>query len=149
MPDVDRWARQPRYVQDLVWGSDEPSRIMLALWTESAPPLPSPPVHELSNQMSLKTIHENPHLFKIVTPVDVDRLELLLDLHPNRPLVHSICRGFCHGFWPWAITDGVERPSIIDNSFCPLLKALCANNGILRLYLGGSHRHLDQTYYLE
>jgi hypothetical protein len=114
---VDRWARRPRYVRDLVWADNEPTRMTLAAWTESAPPLPSPPANELSNPIALQTIRDNPHLFKIITPVDVDRLELLLSSHPNRPLVISICRGFRVGFWPWAVTEGIERPLTVDNSF--------------------------------
>jgi len=120
VPPVDRWAHRPRYARDLVWADNEPPRVTLAAWTESALPLSSPPANELSNEVALKTIRENPHLFKIVTPIDVDRLEHLLNSHPNRPLVHSICQGFRDGFWPWAITDGVERPLIVDNSFRPI-----------------------------
>lgn len=117
---VDRWARRPRYVRDLVWADDEPTRTTLAAWTESAPPLPSPPENELSNPIALRTIYDNPHLFKIVTPIDVDRLELLLSSHPNRPLVISICHGFRMGFWPWAMMEGIEQPLTVDNSFRPL-----------------------------
>ncbi|KIM85547.1 hypothetical protein PILCRDRAFT_65877, partial [Piloderma croceum F 1598] len=84
------------------------------------PPLPSPPVNELNNSVALNTIHENPHLFKIVTPIDVDRLELLLTPHPNRPGVNSVCCGLREGFWPWAATDGISRPLIVDNSDRPL-----------------------------
>ena len=50
----------------------------------------------------------------------MDRLEHLLTLHPNRAFVHSVCRGFREGFWPWAVTDGVVRPPVVDNSFRPL-----------------------------
>ena len=68
-PAVDRWARRPCYVQDLVWVDNKPPLVTLAVWTESAPSLPSPPANELSNEVALKTIHENPHLFKIVLTV--------------------------------------------------------------------------------
>jgi hypothetical protein len=43
VPPVDRWARRPRYVRDLVWADNEPPRVTLAAWIESALPLPSPP----------------------------------------------------------------------------------------------------------
>jgi hypothetical protein len=120
VPSVDRWALRPRYARDLVWADDIPIHTTLVAWTESAPPLPSPPSNELLNPIALKTIEDHPDLFKIVTPVDVDHLEHLLTAHPNRPLVSSICRGFREGFWPWAITEGVERPLIVDNSTRPL-----------------------------
>jgi hypothetical protein len=120
VPGIDRWAKRPRYVRDLVWADGELTQMTLAAWTENAPPLPPPPANELSNTTALKTIRDNPHLFKIVTPVDVDRLELLLRPHPNPPLVSSVCHGFRVGFWPWAVTEGVERPLLVDNSFWPL-----------------------------
>ena len=117
---VDRWAHRPHYARDFIWGDSEQPRVTLAMWTESAQPLPSPPANELTNAVAIKTIEENPHLFKIVTPINVDRLELLLASHPNRSFVFSLCHGFRHGFWPWAVTEGVERPLIVDNSFRPL-----------------------------
>ena len=117
---ADRWANQPHYVRDLVWADDKPYRMNLAAWTESVLPLPSPPANELNNTVALKTIRDNPHLFKIVTPVDIDCLEQLLTLHPNRALVHSLCSGFRDCFWPWAITEDVNCPLVVNNSFRPL-----------------------------
>jgi len=52
--------------------------------------------------------------------VDVDRLESLLTPHPNRPAIASMCHGLRVGFWPWAITEGVPRPLVVDNSSRPL-----------------------------
>jgi len=118
---ADRWAHRPRYVRDFVWTDEAPSRATLATWTESMPPLPLPPINELNNSIALNTIHDNPRLFKIVTPINVDRLELLLTSHPNRLGVDSVCRGLREGFWPWAVTDGVPRPLLVDNSDRPLM----------------------------
>jgi hypothetical protein len=61
--DTDRWANRPRYVRDLVWADDEATRMTLVVWTESAPPLPTPPANELDNVVALTTIQDNPHLF--------------------------------------------------------------------------------------
>lgn len=116
----ERWANRPRYVRDLVWASDEPSRTTLALYTESMPSIPSPPENEMSNTIALDTIKNYPHLFKIVTPINIDRFQSLLTNHPNRPLVDSVCRGLHEGFWPYAITQGSQRPCIVDNSYRPL-----------------------------
>jgi len=71
-----------------------------ANWTIYAPPLPPPPDVELANPVVISTIKSHPHLFKIVTPINVDRFEDLLSAHPNQPLVQSICQGLRHGFWP-------------------------------------------------
>jgi hypothetical protein len=110
---VDR----PRYARDLIWADNEPTRTTLAMATESMSPLPGPPENELSNQVALETIRQNPHLFKIVTPIDVDQFESLLDTHPNRSLIRSISRGLREGFWPWADTSDPSLPETWDNSF--------------------------------
>lgn len=84
------------------------------------PPLPSVPANELLNAAALCTICEHLHLFCIVTPINIDRLEYLLNSHPNRPFILSVIHGFHTGFWPWAVTEGIDRPLIVDNSFHPL-----------------------------
>ncbi|KAG2742510.1 hypothetical protein P692DRAFT_201842064 [Suillus brevipes Sb2] len=62
----------------------------MSLWTESAEPLPRPPLAEFSNEAALSTITSNLHLFKVSTPINVDRFENLL----------TIAR-----VWPWADTQ--------------------------------------------
>ncbi|TFY81466.1 hypothetical protein EWM64_g2543 [Hericium alpestre] len=76
-----------------------------------ASPLPGLPAAELMNEPALRTIAENSTLFKIVTPVDVNRFEALLVNHPNRPFVDSILHGLRHGFWPCAGADLDKYPS--------------------------------------
>ena len=51
------------------------------------------------------TIRSRPDLFKIITPIKVDRLEHLLANHPNRPFVESLLQSLKVGFWPWADTS--------------------------------------------
>src|SRR5258708_36895081 len=57
----------------------------------------------------MNTIHSYPHLFPIITPVDVDRFELLLHNHPNTALISSVCHGLRSGFWPFAIMEKPEN----------------------------------------
>ncbi|KAF6742773.1 hypothetical protein DFP72DRAFT_829673, partial [Ephemerocybe angulata] len=76
-------------------------------WTTIAPPLPSPPIEVLSDPAVSKTIAENPDLFQIITPIDIDAFELALDSHPNQTFCHSVVRSLRDGFWPFAsIPDG-------------------------------------------
>ena len=91
---------QPKYLRYNSWREEHTFSLCTADWTLTAPPIPPPPQHELANPIAAKTIQENPHLFKIVTPINVDRFEELLKTHPNRPFVDSVCRGLCEGFWP-------------------------------------------------
>lgn len=90
----------------MVWGNRAKSLSGTALWTETAEPLPHPPTLEFSNDIALTTIKQNPHLFKVSTPINVDRFENLLTFthHPNLPFVMSICLGLRERFWPWADT---------------------------------------------
>jgi len=59
---------------------------------------------------------DHPELFKIVTPINVDRFKELLCDHPNQPFVSSVCRALRCGFWPWADTSDTTYPLINDNS---------------------------------
>ncbi len=59
---------------------------------------------EYENVAALTTLHENPHLFKITTPIDIGAFESALAQHPNQPFVKSVMIGLHEGFWPWANT---------------------------------------------
>ena len=85
-------------------------------WTETAEPLPSPPDAEFDNLEALSTIQTYPHLFRITTPINVDRFQSLLSSHPNQPFVLSVCRGLREGFWPFANTHYGEWQLTWDNS---------------------------------
>ncbi len=53
----------------------------------------------------------HPHLFRIVTPIQVDWFKELLAQHPNHPSVGSVCHGLRIGFWPFTDTgDPVLQP---------------------------------------
>jgi hypothetical protein len=60
-----------------------------------------------------------PHLFEIVTPVKVDQFEQLLDTHPNKAFVKSVCTSLRDGFWPWVRTQKEEYPVTWDFSDRP------------------------------
>ncbi|KAF8583650.1 DNA/RNA polymerase [Ramaria rubella] len=72
-------------------------RVSCATYTQTASPLPFVPESELNNLAAQKTIAENQHLFKIITPINTDRFEQLLHMHPNHPLVDSVCRSLREG----------------------------------------------------
>lgn len=64
----------------------------------------------------MKTIKDNPALFKIVTLINVDLFEQMLQNHPNQPFIDSVCQGLCEGFWPWANTHHEFYPPVVDES---------------------------------
>ena len=111
-----RWENHPRYARGLVWTNNDPMHTTLATYTETMPALPSAPTNELNNPVAHAMIRLHPHLFQLITPININCLESLLTTHPNQALVHSIILGFRQGFWPFAITENMPRPSIVDNS---------------------------------
>jgi hypothetical protein len=97
------WGLQPKYLRYNLWSLDSNTQ-STGDWTEFAYPLSSIPSHELQNPIVIKTIAHNLSLFKIVTPINVDQFESLLQSHLNQPFVQSVCKGLQEGFWPWADT---------------------------------------------
>ena len=67
----------------------------------------------------MNTVRDNPHLFEIVTPINVSQFEELLQTHPNKPFVDSVCLSLREGFWPWADTQKEEYPTTWDFSDRP------------------------------
>lgn len=105
---------RPRHRRGFLWESLENSVTPLATLSETLRPLPSPPTNVLQDPVSRSTLDRYPHLFRIVTPIDVDRFEFLLANHPNRPLVESVVQGLRKGFWPFAETEGQDFPDTWD-----------------------------------
>ncbi|GLB45155.1 hypothetical protein LshimejAT787_2000600 [Lyophyllum shimeji] len=108
---------RPKYLRYNLWHDDDSISPSTADWTETASPLPAPPLAELANPFVSKIISENPSLFAIVTPIKVDVFERLLATHPNQRFVASVCRGLREGFWPFADTHIGEYPDTVDESF--------------------------------
>ncbi|PPR03806.1 hypothetical protein CVT26_000980, partial [Gymnopilus dilepis] len=106
-------GERPKYLRHNLWSNGE-SVPSIADWSETAVPLPRPPLSEVENPIVSQTIADHPELFKIVTPIDVDRFEHLLTDHPNQPFVKSVCAGLREGFWPWADTLKEDYPVVYD-----------------------------------
>ena len=113
---------RPKYLRYNLWDSNTDFSPNTSDWTLSAKPLEGPPQSALDDEAVTKTINENPHLFKIVSPIRVDVFESYLTSHPNQPFVKSVCKGLREGFWPWAetplpgypITNDESKPTPID-----------------------------------
>ena len=121
---------RPKYLRYNIWDTDSDFSPSVSDWTLTAEPLEGPPRSVLEDEAVTKTLQENPHLFKIVTPVRVDIFEAYLATHPNQPFVKSVCNGFREGFWPWAeskpgypITNDESRPAPTDVKKAEFLRA--------------------------
>ncbi|KAG1767747.1 hypothetical protein EDD22DRAFT_967670 [Suillus occidentalis] len=110
----DPSGRGPRFRRKMIWGEGAEILSGTALWTETAEPLPRPPLSEFENVPALATIAKHPDLFRVSTPVDIDRFESLLNHHPNQSFVRSVCAGLREGFWPWADTHYGTYPTTWD-----------------------------------
>ena len=87
------------------------------MYSLTAKPLPRPPLSAFT-ETSLKTISENPDLFKITCLIHVNVFESLLIDHPNPLFCQSVFTGLQEGFWPWP--DKPENyPEMHDNSRRP------------------------------
>ncbi|KAJ7934530.1 hypothetical protein B0H13DRAFT_2488363 [Mycena leptocephala] len=113
-------AKRPRYLRSFIWsGSLDDNYSPTSLSTELDAPLPRPPLSEYTPAV-MKTLQENQHLFKLITPINVDVFASFLVLHPNQPFVQSVVTGLREGFWPWADTQPGIYPETYDVSDCPL-----------------------------
>jgi hypothetical protein len=114
---------KPKYLHYNVWPQLLDDNLnpfpTISEWSETAPPLPSPPASEFEDLEAVNTIKSYSHLFKIVTPIKVDVLQSKLRTHPNQPLVDSICHGLREGFWPFANTRQPDFPCTHDASQRP------------------------------
>jgi hypothetical protein len=118
--DANLWRTVPRFAKGTCLDFKPEDTLSAALATESADPLPPPPPHSKLNVSAYTTIDKHPELFKIVTPINVDRFEAYLIDHPNRAYVNSVCRGLRNGFWPWATHDDPNLWKTYDNSHRPI-----------------------------
>jgi hypothetical protein len=108
---------RPRYAQQLIWDLNEEEVGPPAMYSLTADPLPRPPLSAF-NKVALKTISENPDLFKITCLIHVDVLETLLIDHPKPLFCQSVLTGLHEGFWPWP-DKPEEYPENHDNSHRP------------------------------
>ena len=81
------------------------------------PPLPDVPRAVRDDPVVNHTLRNHPHLFKIVTPINVDCFEALLVDHPNQPFVLSVVKGLREGFWPFADFNRLGFPETWEEPF--------------------------------
>lgn len=104
----------PKYRRFNVWDAKQERLPNTANWTTTARPLPYPPPEELANVTNRNTISQNPHLFNVSTPINIDKFEFLLKRHPNPRFVASVVTGLREGFWPCADTNLPNYPTTHD-----------------------------------
>jgi hypothetical protein len=92
----------PRFRRGFVWSPSSSANTIspAALYTETAPPLPSAPQSLLDNPELASSIKSLRDAIKVDTPFNIDKFESLLTDHPNRPFVNSVMKGLREGFWP-------------------------------------------------
>jgi hypothetical protein len=105
----------PKYCRYNAWDTNSDRLPNTIDWTEHAEPLPHPPDDELADPIVNQTIRDNPHLFNVSTPINIDLFEQLLTTHPNQPFVRSVVTGLREGFWPCADTCRDDYPTTHDN----------------------------------
>ena len=110
------YGLQPKYLRHNLWDQSSTLSPTTAEWSETARPLPRPPISETTNPFATQTIADHPDLFQVLTPIKVDVFESLLKDHPNPPFVQSVCAGLREGFWPWADTSKHGYPVTHDES---------------------------------
>lgn len=107
-------AKRPDYLRSFYWDAPCDYISHSAYISETLSPLPQVPLDELNNEVVSQTIRDHTHLFGIVTPINISRLQSLLINHPNQAFVASIVNGLRHGFWPWAETHHITYPTTQD-----------------------------------
>ena len=111
---------EPTFQRGLLWTLEEVGQSPTVQSTLNDKPFPRPHAREKRAEVQ-DTIKRYPHLFKIVTPINVPAFEKLLKTHPNKPFVRSIVVGLKEGFWPFANTNpkGASYPLTHDASKRP------------------------------
>ena len=114
---LERRGHRPQFARQLIWDADLEEIGPTTMYSLTAEPLPRPPLSAFTETL-LKTISENPDLFKITCLIHVDVFESLLIDHPNPLFCQSVFTGLREGFWPWP--DKPENyPETHDNSCRP------------------------------
>lgn len=100
----------PRFKCSYIWSDPSSSQPIhpispAATSTEFAQPLPSPPEHLLNDPQLQSTLAALEKYIHVDTPFNIDHLETVLSLHPNKPFVDSVIKGLRDGFWPLDIGE--------------------------------------------
>ncbi|KAI0819140.1 hypothetical protein BC628DRAFT_1342399 [Trametes gibbosa] len=107
-------AEQPRFLRGLVWDDGTPPTKCFAEVSLTHPPVPDVPRTVREDPVVISTLKTRPDLFKIVTPVNVERFEEYLSDHPNQEFVKSVVRSLREGFWPYADAKPATYPDTWD-----------------------------------
>ncbi|KAJ7731733.1 hypothetical protein B0H16DRAFT_1329111, partial [Mycena metata] len=108
----------PKFRRGYLWSSSTQNNISpAALYTESAPPLPSPPAHLINDPVMQASLRAMKDHIKVETPFNVDRFENLLVDHPNQPFVHSVMTGLREGFWPFHAGEYKDELQVKGENF--------------------------------
>ena len=102
----------PKYARGFLWEEDKVPCYKTS--ADLSQPVPLPPSPAVFAPKFLHTIETYSHLFTIVTPINVSRLEHYLQDHPNRLFVTSVLRMMKEGTWPWAHEPPAEFMPIND-----------------------------------
>src|SRR5258708_39602241 len=108
MIEVTLRGKRPCYMC-FIFGVNDAGHTPSATYTESAPTVPDVPSADYRYVEVTNTITLYPHLFRIITPINTDRLELLLHNHPNSELVSSVCHGLRGGLSPFTNTENPDN----------------------------------------
>ncbi|KAJ7193535.1 hypothetical protein GGX14DRAFT_313339, partial [Mycena pura] len=77
------------YMRGFWWTGRDVTVSPTAVATEFDPPLPLPADTEFTPTV-MRTLVKHRSLFKIITPINADALEWLLEEHPNQVFVRSV-----------------------------------------------------------
>ncbi|KAI9327429.1 hypothetical protein BDR26DRAFT_952851 [Obelidium mucronatum] len=77
------------------------------LSTEKHPPLPQPPVDDLRYKRIMASLSRCKE-FSVFTPIRVDRIRHIFQIHPNQLFVHSLCAALLNGMF--AGDGDLDRP---------------------------------------
>ncbi len=83
-------GKRPRFMR-FIFGVGDIGCTLSATYTESAPAVPDVPASDYRYANITNTIQSYPHLFSIITPINVNYFEQLLHNHPNTKLIHLVC----------------------------------------------------------
>ncbi len=104
----------PRFLRGFVWDDRAAPKKTFRDVSLTHAPVPDVPADVRDDPVVNNTLREHPELFKITTPINVDRFEQLLQDHPNQDFVQSVVRALRHGFWPYADAKPPDYPDTWD-----------------------------------
>lgn len=120
-----------KFMRGLEWDRFDPKGFSASIESSFyAAPLPDPPPLDEDPNAAF-AIKRFPHLFKIVSPFNVDLIKKLSLKHPNQPFIKSVIKGLHQGFWPMSSLPSSKINNFQNHSSCfskpQLLDEQCAD----------------------